>query len=284
MQDIQTKIHETITRYVNERRMFTIWDVTADLKRNNVQCSHHSIKDSAHRIAISIGSQNGYDRKSMRINGNDAYVYYHTDDDDPDDYDPLANHQEAAPASIPSVVQEMANIIVTQQPSFGSLEHILSFAPLTVRTLGGIDAGVRVIERDVTFHQMLEGIEHPTINDADASGIVAPRTGEQAPPTVQAIVKPEPFTKNVTSNGDLLVPKKFVQAIGASPKDRVYVYFGNNKIYLSLGGGGNNIKTEYAVDKSNNVRIGSAILADAGIFSETCRISLVDGEIVVRNA
>ena len=81
----------------------------------------------------------------------------------------------------------------------------------------------------------------------------------------------------------LLVPTAFLQAIGAQAGKTVHVNVGNQSVTVMNHSLTANDKT-YTVEPKGHIRMSRQILAEAGMSSDKFDISVVGGQICVREA
>ena len=86
---LDEKIQDVIENFMNNKVMFTAFDVTKVLRSNGNDIKHYEIKSKIHDIAIDLMSDYCYERDSVDINVNDKCIstfVYHDENSDPSDY------------------------------------------------------------------------------------------------------------------------------------------------------------------------------------------------------
>ncbi len=88
--DALTKIDEVVTRWLDEGRMFTAFEVSRAVQEEGVRKRHLHLRDAVHEaIARAVGGRPDYARTLMDVGAPDAAWVYHPAFADPSEYRPL---------------------------------------------------------------------------------------------------------------------------------------------------------------------------------------------------
>jgi hypothetical protein len=80
-----------VQEFTADRKMFTAWDVTSNLRHAGTQVKHYEVRGTIHGMFPNPPFGSDYDRMNVDVgNGQQAWLYF-PDDQDPNTYDRHAN-------------------------------------------------------------------------------------------------------------------------------------------------------------------------------------------------